>query len=129
MFKMKTIATPHAPQAIGPYSQGNQVGNLVFFSGQIPLDPVSGQMVGAKVTEQTTQVMKNIQGLVKAVGAELDSIVKTTVFLQSMKDFAAFNEVYASFLKPPFPARSTVEVAALPKGALVEIECIVELAR
>jgi 2-iminobutanoate/2-iminopropanoate deaminase len=129
MFKMKTIATPHAPQAIGPYSQGNQVGNLVFFSGQIPLDPVSGQMVGANVTEQTTQVMKNIQGLVKAVGAELDSIVKTTVFLQSMKDFAAFNEVYASFLKPPFPARSTVEVAALPKGALVEIECIVELAR
>lgn len=126
---MKTIATPHAPQAIGPYSQGNQVGNLVFFSGQIPLDPVSGQMVGANVTEQTTQVMKNIQGLVKAVGAELDSIVKTTVFLQSMKDFAAFNEVYASFLKPPFPARSTVEVAALPKGALVEIECIVELAR
>ncbi len=124
---MKTISTSKAPQAIGPYSQGNQVGQLVFFSGQIPLDPATGAMVGQTISEQTTQVMKNIQALVESVGVGLGAIVKTTVFLQNMSDFAAFNEVYASFLKPPFPARSTVEVAALPKGALVEIECIVSI--
>jgi 2-iminobutanoate/2-iminopropanoate deaminase len=121
---MKNISTPKAPAAIGPYSQGNQVGNLVFFSGQIPLDPVSGQMVGNDIASQTTQVMKNILGLLESQKLGFQSIVKTTVFLKNMGDFAAFNEVYASFLKAPFPARSTVEVAALPKGALVEIECI-----
>lgn len=122
---MKTIASPKAPAAIGPYSQANQVGNLVFFSGQIPLDPVSGSMVGTDIRTQTIQVMKNIQGLLESQGLTFKNIVKTTVFLQNMKDFLDFNETYASFLSAPFPARSTVEVAALPKGALVEIECIV----
>jgi 2-iminobutanoate/2-iminopropanoate deaminase len=122
---MKTIASPKAPAAIGPYSQANQVGQLVFFSGQIPLDPVSGSMVGTDIRTQTTQVMKNIQGLLESQGLSFKNIVKTTVFLQNMKDFLDFNETYASFLSAPFPARSTVEVAALPKGALVEIECIV----
>ncbi len=122
---MKTIASPKAPAAIGPYSQANQVGNLVFFSGQIPLDPTSGSMVGTEIRTQTIQVMKNIQGLLEAQGLAFKNIVKTTVFLQNMKDFLDFNETYASFLSAPFPARSTVEVAALPKGALVEIECIV----
>jgi 2-iminobutanoate/2-iminopropanoate deaminase len=124
---MKPIATENAPQAIGPYSQGIRVGDLLFFSGQIPLDAKSGQMVGNDIQSQTKQVMQNIQGLLESQGLGFSNIVKSTVFLKNMGDFAAFNEVYASHLKAPFPARSTVEVAALPKGALVEIECIVSV--
>ena len=122
---MKNIQTDKAPAAIGPYSQGNKVGDLIFFSGQIPLDPASGQIVGQEIQAQTRQVMKNIIGLVESQGLTLGHIAKTTVFLKNMGDFTSFNEVYASYLKPPYPARSTVEVAALPKGALVEIECVV----
>lgn len=121
---MRQVATDHAPKAIGPYSQGMRVGELVFFSGQVPLDAVSGQITGANVQEQTRKVMQNIEALLKSQGLDFSRIVKSTVFLTNMGDFAAFNEVYASFLKAPYPARSTVEVSALPKGALVEIECI-----
>lgn len=122
---MKPIKTDKAPGAIGPYSQGVLAGELIFFSGQIPLDPATGQMVGNDIQTQTRQVMKNIQGLLESQGLGFGNIVKTTVFLKNLGEFTTFNEIYASYLKAPYPARSTVEVSALPKGALVEIECTV----
>jgi 2-iminobutanoate/2-iminopropanoate deaminase len=118
------IATKAAPEAIGPYSQAIRVGNLLFCSGQIPLDPKSMQMVGTTVEEQTEQVMKNISGLLASQDLNVGHIVKSTVFLKNMSDFAKFNAVYEKSLSAPFPARSTVEVAKLPKDALVEIEVI-----
>lgn len=124
---MNAISTTQAPQAIGPYSQGIRAGSFLFLSGQIPLDPQTGTLVGTDVKEQTRQAMRNVEGLLSSQGLGFDRIVKTTVFLKSMDDFAAFNEVYASFLKAPYPARSTVAVAGLPKGALVEIECVVSV--
>jgi 2-iminobutanoate/2-iminopropanoate deaminase len=119
----KIVQTPHAPEAIGPYSQGVGVGDMVFFSGQVPLDPKSGLIVGQDISEQTTQVLKNIQGLLESQDLSVKNVVKTLVFLKNMKDFPVFNEIYGKFFEKPFPARSTVEVSALPKGALVEIEC------
>jgi 2-iminobutanoate/2-iminopropanoate deaminase len=118
------ISTISAPAAIGPYSQGVRVGDLLFLSGQIALDPETGQMSGATVEEQTRQVMKNISGLLESQGLAFQDIVKSTVFLKNMGDFGRFNETYSQFLKSPYPARSTVEVAKLPKDALVEIEVI-----
>lgn len=125
------ISTTKAPAAIGPYSQGTQVTThagvkTTWFSGQIPLDPATGQIVGpGDVAAQTKQVMKNIAALIDEIGASFENVVKTTIFLKSMGDFAIVNEIYAScFAKNP-PARSTVEVARLPKDALVEIECVV----
>jgi len=124
---MKIIKTDKAPAAIGPYVQGKIAGNLFFASGQIPLDAVSGEMVGETVTEQTEQVLKNVKALLKAAGTDIDHVVKTTCFLADIKDFAAFNEVYAKAFNKEFPARSAVGVAALPKGALVEVEVIAEV--
>ena len=124
---MKAIATDKAPKAVGPYSQAVQLGDILFCSGMIPLDPATGQMVGSDIQSQTKQVMSNITALLGSQGLDLSKIVKTTVFLQNMSDFVTFNEIYASHLKAPYPARSTVEVSALPKGALVEIECLVSL--
>ena len=115
------IQTDKAPKAVGPYSQAVRIGNLLFCSGQIPLDASTGQMVGTDVATQTKQVMKNIQGLLESTGLKYTDIVKTTIFLKNMGDFATVNEIYSSFLTAPFPARSTVEVAALLNGALVEI--------
>lgn len=123
---MKTIATDKAPAAIGPYSQGKVVGNLVFFSGQIALDPVTGEVVGSTIEEQTTCICKNIGALLEEAGASYDSVVKTTCFLAEMSDFAAFNEVYGSYFTSK-PARSCVAVKALPKNVLAEIEVIAEL--
>lgn len=125
----QVIQTDKAPAAIGPYSQGIRVGDLIFFSGQIPLDPATGQIAGQEIQSQTRQVLKNIQALLDSQKVSVENIVKTTVFLKNMGDFTSFNEIYASFMKAPFPARSTVEVAALPKGALVEIECVVSAAK
>ncbi len=120
---METIETNLAPAAIGPYSQGKIAGNLVFLSGQIPLDPKTGTVVGDDITTQTEQVVQNIAGLLQAAGASFESVCKTTCFLQDMNDFSAFNEVYAkAFVSAP--ARSCVAVKALPKGVLVEIELI-----
>lgn len=124
---MKTISTAYAPAAIGPYVQGNIVGGLLFASGQIPLDPATGEMVGDTIEEQTAQVMKNIGALLQAAGTDFDHVVKTTCFLDDMNDFAAFNGVYAQSFGEHLPARSAVEVGALPKGALVEIEVIAEI--
>ena len=117
------IATNEAPAAIGPYSQAIRCGNMLFSSGQIPLDPATGQMVGQTITEQAEQVMKNLKAVLAAAGTDFDHVVKTTCFLADINDFAAFNAVYGSYIASA-PARSCVAVAALPKGALVEVEVI-----
>jgi len=121
------ISTKQAPSAIGPYSQAVRIGDLVFASGQVALDPVGGQLVPGDVAEQTTRALENIRAVLTEAGLGLADVVKTTVFLKSMGDFAAMNEVYAKYLAPEGvvpPARSTVAVAGLPKDALVEIEVI-----
>ena len=121
---MKTISTTAAPAAIGPYSQDVEANGFVFASGQLPIDPSTGQFPEGGVKEQTRQSLLNAQAILREAGLELKNVVKTTVFLASMDDFAAMNEVYSSFFSEPFPARSAVAVKTLPKGALVEIECI-----
>lgn len=121
---MKTISTTAAPAAIGPYSQAVEANGFVFASGQLPIDPTTGQFPEGGVKEQTRQSLLNAQAILREAGLELKNVVKTTVFLASMDDFAAMNEVYSSFFSEPFPARSAVAVKTLPKGALVEIECI-----
>ncbi len=118
------IATTQAPQAIGPYSQAIASGSLVFCSGQIALDPTSGQMSTGDVTEQTHQALRNLRAVLQAAGSDLDQIVKTTVFLVDMGDFAAMNAVYGTYFTDRPPARSTIAVVALPRGARVEVECI-----
>jgi len=121
----KVIQTDKAPAAIGPYSQGMIIGDLIFTSGQIPLNPLSGEMVGDNITEQTHQVCRNLQMVLEAAGSSLDKAVKTVCYLSDMENFAAFNQVYADYF-PNKPARSCVAVKQLPKGALVEIEVIAE---
>jgi 2-iminobutanoate/2-iminopropanoate deaminase len=121
---MDIIATKLAPAAIGPYSQAIVLGELVFTAGQIPLDPQAMEIVGQNVAEQTEQVMKNLQAVLQAAGSDLGRVVKTTVFLANMGDFPAMNEVYAKHFGSHKPARSTVQAAALPKGALVEIDAM-----
>jgi 2-iminobutanoate/2-iminopropanoate deaminase len=121
------VSTSHAPAAIGPYSQAVRLGNLLYASGQIPLDPASGQIVPGAITEQTTRVLENIKAILAAAGTDLAHVVKTVVFLKDMADVAAMNAVYARYLAPEGvtpPARSTVAVAGLPRDALVEIEVI-----
>ncbi len=123
------IATAHAPQAIGPYSQAIRLGNLVFTAGQIALDPATQQVVPGGITEQTTRVLENLKAILESAGSSLAHVVKTTVFLRDMNDFAAMNAVYGQYLAPEgvlAPARSTVEVARLPKDVLVEIEVVAE---
>ena len=121
---MKTISTTAAPAAIGPYSQAVEANGFVFASGQLPIDPSTGQFPEGGVKDQTRQSLLNAQAILREAGLELKNVVKTTVFLASMDDFAAMNEVYSTFFSEPFPARSAVAVKTLPKGALVEIECI-----
>lgn len=123
-MEKKVLHTDKAPAAIGPYSQAIEVNGFVFASGQIPIDPATGEMVAGGVKEQTRQALTNASEVMKAAGLDLSHVVKTTVFLADMNDFGAMNEVYATFFSAPFPARSAVAVKALPKGALVEVECI-----
>ena len=123
---MKKIFTDKAPAAIGPYSQAMVVGNLVYTSGQIPINPASGNIEATDIASQTEQVLTNLSAVLEAAGASTDSVVKTTCFLADMADFAAFNEVYAKYF-PSCPARSCVAVKALPKGSLVEVEAIAEI--
>jgi 2-iminobutanoate/2-iminopropanoate deaminase len=118
------IATENAPGAIGPYSQAVKTGNMVFCSGQIPIDPATGEFVSNDVAEQTDQVLKNLSAVLEAAGTNLNNVVKTTVFLADMNDFTAMNEVYSRFFSENKPARATVQAARLPKDARVEIECI-----
>ena len=121
----KIIATEKAPAAIGPYSQAIDCGTFLITSGQVPIDPATGELVPGGVTEQARQSLRNIKAILAQAGLTMDHVVKTTVFLQNMGDFAAMNAVYAEFFtEGQYPARSAVEVAALPKGALVEIETI-----
>ena len=122
----KVISTPNAPAAIGPYSQAIQVGNLIYTSGQIPIDPATGQLVEGGIKEQTRQSLSNIQAILQEAGLTMASVVKTTVFLADMADFADMNSIYAEFFTEPYPARSAVAVKTLPKNALVEIEVVAE---
>jgi len=128
MSQNKTaIATKDAPAAIGPYSQAVRVGDMLFTSGQVALDPATGNLVAGGIEAQTTRVLENLKAVLSAAGIDLVHVVKTTVFLKDMKDFAAMNAIYAKYFAPEGvvpPARSTVQVAALPKDALVEIECV-----
>ena len=124
---MKVISTNKAPAAIGPYSQAICVGNLVYTSGQIPIDPATGTIVEGGIKEQTRQSLTNIKAILEEAGLTMGNVVKTTVFLADMNDFAEMNGVYAEFFTEPYPARSAVAVRTLPKGALVEIEVIAEV--
>lgn len=124
---MKTIATPSAPAAIGPYSQGKIACNLLFTAGQIPLIPETMEMVTGSIEDQTARVLKNLDAVLAEAGTTWDRVAKTTVFLADLGDFAAFNAVYEKHLGGAKPARSTVQVAALPKGAKVEIELVAEV--
>jgi 2-iminobutanoate/2-iminopropanoate deaminase len=118
------IATPDAPKAVGPYSQAVAVGNFLFAAGQIPLDPATGELVAGDITAQTERVLQNVEGVLRANGMTFAHVVKSTVFMVDLANFGAMNAVYAKYFSEPFPARSTIQVAALPKGAQVEIEVI-----
>ena len=118
------ISTEKAPAAIGPYSQAVQAGNTVYVSGPLPIDPATGAFAGEDIRAQTRQSLTNIRSILEAVGADMSKVVKTTVLLKNIADFAAMNEVYAEFFAAPYPARAAFQVAALPKDALVEIECV-----
>ena len=120
----KIVATDKAPKAIGPYEQAIKVGELIYTAGQIPIDPKTGNLVAGAIAEQTRQVLENLKAVVEAGGSSLDRVVKATVFLKNIADFAAMNEVYAEYLGQAKPARSTVAVAELPRGALVEIDFV-----
>ena len=124
---MKVISSKKAPAAIGPYSQAIQVGNLVYTSGQIPIDPAIGVIVAGGIKEQTRQSLTNVKAVLEEAGLTMGNVVKTTVFMADMNDFAEMNSVYAEFFSEPFPARSAVAVKTLPKGALVEIEVVAEV--
>ncbi|EOL44353.1 RidA family protein [Enterococcus caccae] len=124
---MKSINTNKAPKAIGPYVQGNIVNGLLFASGQVPLSPETGEVVGTTIEEQTKQVLKNIAAILEEAGSDFDHVVKTTCFLKNMDDFVTFNGIYADAFINQLPARSAVEVARLPKDVLIEIEIIAEI--
>ncbi len=120
----KIIATTNAPSAIGPYSQAVQAGGTIFISGQLPIDPATGEFAGDDIKSQTKQALTNLKSILESQGLTMANLVKTTVLLQNMSDFAAMNEVYATFFDSDYPARAAFEVAALPKAALVEIEAV-----
>ncbi|HYT77152.1 MAG TPA: RidA family protein [Vicinamibacterales bacterium] len=121
------ISTPAAPAAIGPYSQAIKAGNLLFVSGQVPIDPATGNLVDGDIAAQTRRVFQNIGEILRAAGASFDAVVRTTVYLADMNDFTKMNDVYATFFASPAPARATVQVARLPKDARVEIDVIATL--
>ena len=124
---MNIIATPNAPAAIGPYVQGKIVNGLLYASGQIPLNPLDGEIVGDTIELQTEQVMKNIAAILKEAHSDFDSVIKTTCFLKNIEDFSKFNAIYSKFFDKNFPARSAVGVTGLPKEVLIEIEFIAEI--
>ncbi len=124
MIQKKTVSTSRGPAAIGPYSQAVVAGDFVFVSGQIPLDPATGKLVGSDAGGQTEQVMRNLAAIIEAAGSSLERVVKATIFLADLRDFEAVNSVYGKAFTGDPPARATVQVAALPKGALLEIEVV-----
>jgi 2-iminobutanoate/2-iminopropanoate deaminase len=121
------LESDRAPKAVGPYSQAIKAGGMIFASGQIPLNPADGELAGTDVEEQTRRVLTNLREVLAAGGASLSAVVKTTVFLTDLADFAAMNKVYAEFFSAPYPARSTIQVAGLPRGAKVEIEAVAHI--
>ncbi len=123
-MKKKMVKTDEAPQAIGPYSQGIIVGNVIFISGQIPINPETNEMISGSIEEETEQVLKNIGAILKSAGLGYENVVKTTVYLTDLNNFSKMNEVYSKFFKKEPPARAAIEVNSLPKGAKVEIEAI-----
>ena len=125
---MKKVTTPNAPAAIGPYSQGIIAGGLLFASGQIPLDPATGTIVSGGIEAQAHQAFTNVKNLVEAAGTTMSAVLKVTVFMADMADFAAVNAIYAQYFTEPYPARSAVEVKSLPKGALIEVDVIARMA-
>ena len=120
----QSVHTSKAPAAIGPYSQAVRAGNTIYVSGQLPIDPETGEFAGSDIGTQTRQSLSNIENILKEAGAGMENVVKTTVLLSDIGDFAAMNEVYATFFREPFPARAAFQVAAVPKGARVEIEAV-----
>jgi 2-iminobutanoate/2-iminopropanoate deaminase len=123
---MERISTSKAPSAIGPYSQAIVTGNLIFTSGQIPIDPQTGTIVSSDIERQTKQVLENLKNILEASGSSLSRVIKTTVYIKDMNDFQSINAVYARYFTEPYPARSCVEVARLPKDVLIEIEAVAE---
>ncbi len=123
---MKEISTERAPAAIGPYSQAIKINDMIFTSGVIPVDPATGEIKGEDAASQAEQALKNLSALLEDAGTSINKVIKTTVFIKDMNDFAGINEVYAGFFDKPYPARSCVEVARLPKDVLIEIEAIAE---
>lgn len=126
-MKKQRIQTQHAPAAIGPYSQAIKAGDLLFVSGQIPLDAVTGELVRSGVADETRKVLENLKAIIEAAGGGLGDVVKTTIFLKDMNNFGVVNEVYGTYFPQPFPARATVEVARLPRDVNVEIEAVAKL--
>jgi len=120
----KAVHTDKAPAAIGPYSQAIDTGALIYTSGQIPIDPSTGQVVSGGIKEQTAQVLENLKNVLEAAGSSMEKVIKTTVFMKDLSDFSAMNEVYAKYFSEPYPARSCVEVNRLPKDVLIEIEAV-----
>jgi 2-iminobutanoate/2-iminopropanoate deaminase len=123
----QAVSTPAAPAAIGPYSQAIRAGSLLFVSGQIPLDPETGQMIGGDITVQTHRVFRNLAAILESAGSSLERVVRVGVFLVDMNDFAAMNDVYATYFSAPAPARATIQAARLPKDARIEIEVVAEV--
>ncbi|MDP4180920.1 MAG: RidA family protein [Bacillota bacterium] len=123
-MKKDIITTDKAPKAIGPYSQAVRVGELIYTSGQIPIDPATGEIVSDQIEAQTKQVLENLKAVLNEAGSSLDNVIKTTVFITDMNNFAIVNNIYGQYFKDPFPARSCVEVSKLPKNVLVEIEVV-----
>ncbi|MEG0176303.1 RidA family protein [Anaerorhabdus sp.] len=121
----QAISSPNAPKALGPYSQAIKLGDFVYLSGQIPMDPTTGEIVEGGIQEQTQQVLRNIEAVLAEMNLETRHVVKTTVFMTDLSEFEAMNQIYALYFAEPFPARSTIQVAGLPKGAKIEIECTV----
>jgi len=128
-MKKQKIQTPNAPAAIGPYSQAIKAGDLLFVSGQIPLDAVTGELIRSGVADETKKVLDNLKAIVEAAGGGLGDVVKTTIFLKDMNNFGVVNEVYGTYFPQPFPARATVEVARLPRDVNVEIEAVAKLSQ
>ena len=125
----KAISTDHAPQAIGPYSQGIAVGHTLYVSGQLPINPADGKIIDADIAERAAQVFRNISAIVESAGGSLKNVVKVTLFLTDMADFQRVNEIYSQFFQKPYPARSAVQVAALPLGSNIEAEAIVHISK
>lgn len=123
-MKIEVISTKNAPKAIGPYSQAIRIQDMVYTSGQIPADPLSGEVVGGGIENQTKQALENLKAVLIEAGTGLENVIKSTIFIKDMKDFALVNQIYGQYFKEPYPARSCVEVARLPKDVLIEIEAV-----